>query len=132
MGEETERYRPLRQTIVPDWEVQYPPSIRAMPADRFTYLADLEPERAEVGWLPAGKTWGEMNGPIKLVTDGSGDGREYAKSLFAQSASELVYRLDGQYKTFVAAAGIGTTLICSVAVPAVSAALYNLAGGRRT
>jgi len=115
MGPETERYQPQRHSIVPDWEVRYPAAIRATPEQRITWLMDLEPAEVKPGWLPAGKTWEEMNGPIKLVTDGSGEGREYPKSLYGQSVCEVTYRLDGKYQTFVAAAGIGTTRAnCSV------------------
>lgn len=108
MGEEKESYQPQRQSIVPAWEVQYPPAIRGLPEERTVYLADLEPASAEAGWMPAGREWTELNGPVELVTDGAGNGREYPKSLYAQAASEIVYRLDGQYESFVAAAGIGT------------------------
>ncbi len=115
MGEETEEVRPVRRTIVPDWEVQYPASIRAVAPDQLTYLTDIEPKTVTPGWLPTGKTWEQMNGPVKLVTDASGEGRTYEKSLYAQAASELVYALDGRYRTFVAVAGIGTTKAdCSV------------------
>jgi endo-alpha-N-acetylgalactosaminidase len=72
------------------------------------YLIDLEPESASAGWLPAGKTWKDMNGPVKLMTTLSGLGRFYKKSIYAQAASEIVYRLDGKYKTFVAALGLGS------------------------
>ena len=109
MGEETEEYQARRQSIIPDWEVQYPPSVRGVPESQLTYLLDLEPVSATVGWLPAGKSWEGLSGSVKLVTNTAGDGRDYPKSVYAQAASEFVYPLDGQYRTFVAAAGIGTT-----------------------
>ena len=107
MGREKEQFRPRRKSIIPDWEVQYPAAVRGIPAERTTYLLDLEPVRSEPGWLPAGKAWADMNGPVKLMTTRSGLGRVYPKSIYAQARSEMVYRLDGRYETFVSAAGVG-------------------------
>jgi len=109
MGKDKERYQVVRRSIVPDWQVQYPPSVRAVPPSRVTWLVDLKPAAAKVGWMPAGKTWAELNGTVKLLTKAPAEGGTYRKSLYAQAASELVYRLDGQYTTFAAAAGLGAT-----------------------
>ena len=38
-----------------------------------------------------------------------GDGKVYERSIYAQSACEYTYRLNGRYATFAAAAGMGTT-----------------------
>ncbi len=109
LGPETEQYRPVRRSIVPDWEVQYPAAVRAIPPERITWLMDLEPAQLSPGWLPPGKTWAEMNGPVKLVTDSSGQGRDYEHSIYGESVFDATWRLDGRYETFVAAAGLGTT-----------------------
>ena len=108
MGKGKEEYRSVRRGIIPDWEVQYPASVRGIPEQRITYLIDLEPTRVEPGWLPAGKTSKDMNGPVKLMTTRSGLGRFYPKSIYAQARCEIVYALDRRYSQFVAAAGIGT------------------------
>ncbi len=108
MGPETETFQPARRTIVPNWQVQYPPHLRDLPAERVAWLIDLEPASVQPGWLPTGKTWEQMNGPIMLVTDASGQGGEYEKSLYGESVSAIQYTLNGEYKTFVAAAGLGT------------------------
>jgi len=109
MGPETETYQPERRSIVPDWEVQYPPSVRAIPDERITWLVDLEPAQLTPGWLPAGKTWAEMNGTVKLITDPSWQGRDYEHSLYGESVFDATWRLSGQYETFVAAVGFGTS-----------------------
>jgi len=109
MGSEKEEYVVPRKSIIPPWEVQYPASVRDVPESRLTYLIDLQPAKPPVvGWLAAGKTWEDMNGGVKLVTTLSGLGRFYKRSIYAQSASEIVYDLGGKYQTFVAAAGLGS------------------------
>jgi len=107
MGRDKERVPLTRRSIVPDWEVQYPATVRGVPAERLTWLVDIEPESAKVGWLPAGKSWVELSGPVKLLTRPPDQGRVYVRSLYAQAASEFVYRLDGNYATFAAAVGLG-------------------------
>jgi len=108
MGKETEEYTVERKSIIPPWEVQYPASVRDVPEEKLTYLVDLRPEKADVGWLPVGKKWEEMNGDVKLVTSLSGAGRSYGKSIYAQANSEIVYDLGGKYRTFAAAIGLGS------------------------
>ncbi len=108
MGPETEEYQPVRETIVPDWEVQYAPEVRAIPDERVTWLMDLAPAEVSPGWLPTGKTWEQMNGPVKLVTDSSYQGREYAHSIYGESVFEATWDVGGKYKYFVAAVGLGT------------------------
>ena len=107
MGEEKEEYAVQRKTIIPSWEVQYPASVQNIPATKMTYLLDLRPEKVTVGWMPAGKTWEELNGDVTLMTTLSGMGRAYNNSIYAEAPSEIVYDLGGKYKTFVAAAGLG-------------------------
>lgn len=109
MGPERESYRPERRTIVPDWEVQYLPEVRDLPEERLVWLIDMEPTHLKPGWLPTGKTWEQMHGPILLVTDNSGQGGKYEKSLYGESISEVTYALNGRYESFVAAAGLGTS-----------------------
>ncbi|MCD6362323.1 MAG: NPCBM/NEW2 domain-containing protein [Armatimonadetes bacterium] len=58
--------------------------------------------------LPAGKTWAEMNGPVRLVTDSSCQGREYEHSIYGESVFEATWDIGGRYRYFVAAAGLGT------------------------
>ena len=108
MGPEREEYQPQRRSIIPDWEVQYPASVRGVPENRLDYLIDLTPVRAEPGWLPAGKAWADLNGPVKLMTTRSGLGQLYPKSIYAQAHAEIVYSLGGKYETFVAAVGTGS------------------------
>jgi len=107
MGTEREEYPVQRKSILPPWEVRYPASVRDVPGERLTYLVDLQPEKAVVGWLPAGRKWADMNGEVKLMTSLSGERRAYGKSVYAQASSEIVYNLGGNYKTFAAAIGLG-------------------------
>lgn len=108
MGKETEEYELKRKSIIPTWEVQYPTWVTEVPKENQVYLINLRPEKVSVGWMPAGKTWEELNGDVTLMTTLSGMGREYPKSIYAEAPSEIVYNLDGKYKTFVAAAGFGS------------------------
>ena len=107
MGKEKEQYRVRRRSIIPDWEAQFPADVRDVPLSRIDYLIDLQPKEVVPGWLPAGKGWAEMNGPVKLMTTRSGLGRFYPKSIYAQASSEVVYDLGGKYSKFAAAVGIG-------------------------
>ena len=107
MGAEKEQHKAHRASIIPDWEAQYPASVRDLPDARIVHLLDLEPTRAEPGWLPAGKAWADLNGPVKLMTTRSGLGRFYPKSVYAQAHSEIEYALNGKYAKFVAAVGFG-------------------------
>jgi hypothetical protein len=108
MGKEKESYQPVRKSILPPWEVQYPTEGLGVSKENTTWLLDLTPTKGEAGWLPAGQTWQSLSGDIKLLTDRSRGGRVYSKSIYGQASSEFVYSLEGKYKTFVAAAGIGT------------------------
>ena len=115
MGTEKEQYKARRKSIIPDWEVQYPVSVRDIPDSKVVHLIDIKPARAVPGWLPAGKKWADMNGPVKLMTTRSGLGRFYPKSIYAQAHSEIEYALDGRFTNFVAAIGIGASKSdCSV------------------
>ncbi|MBM4045454.1 MAG: hypothetical protein FJ279_10085 [Planctomycetes bacterium] len=108
MGKETEEYQPTRKSIIPAWEVQYPPAVRNIPDDKLIYLIDLKPESVSVGWMPAGKTWEELNGDVTLMTTLSGLGRLYKKSIYGEAPSEIIYDLAGKYRTFVSAVGLGS------------------------
>ncbi len=107
-GSDEEEYAVQRRSIIPSWEVQYPAWLKDVPEEKITYLLDLVPEKVSVGWMPAGKTWEELNGEITLITTFSGMGRLYKKAVYAEAPSEIVYDLGGKYKTFAAAAGLGT------------------------
>ena len=89
--------------------VEYPESVRDIPAERLLYLMDLEPKNEpKPGWLPAGKKWAGMNGRVTLMSalEHKG-GIAYDKSLYAQTPTEIVYGIPEGCTTFAAAAGLG-------------------------
>ncbi len=107
MGPEQESVRPVRVSILPKWEVQYPPEVRDLPAEGWVYLSDMKPVRARTDYLPAGRDWADMNGSVTLMTSLQRDGKTYEKSLYGQANSEIVYTLGGKYATLAAAIGLG-------------------------
>lgn len=108
MGPETIPVPIVRKSLIPKYEVRYPPEVANVPIEKQTYLIDMKPaSEPNLEWMPAGTTWEELCGPIKLVVTPRGDGRVYEKSLYAQANSEIVYAIPEDAKTFVAAVGQG-------------------------
>ena len=107
MGPEKTTQQATRRSITPAWQVEYPEWVRATPPEKRLHLMDLEPARVSPGWMPAGKTWKQLNGTITLYTDNSGGGGVYAKSLYGESVSEIVYAIPEGAKAFVSAIGLG-------------------------
>ncbi|MDD3926205.1 MAG: discoidin domain-containing protein [bacterium] len=105
MGQEKESYKPERKSIIPKWQVEFPGQIDD-PKKKQLWLADLKPEKAEVGWIFPGKTWEDMKGEIKLFT-GNDEGLVCPKSLFAESVSDIIYKIPSGAEWFAAVPGIG-------------------------
>lgn len=110
MGKEREKYLPQRKKIEGSKLAvvqQYPEWVNLLPDNSFRRLIDMPVEDFKAGWLPPGKDWHEMNGNASLKTSLSGEGKLFGNSIYAQCPSELTYRLNKEYKTFLANIGIG-------------------------
>jgi hypothetical protein len=107
MGPEKEKLRPARKSIRPPWQPTFPDHVRnALPA-KVVYLMAAKPKSVKPGWMPAGKTWPELNGWVRLYADNSGDGLVCTRSLYGESVSEIIYEIPTGCATFAAAAGFG-------------------------
>ncbi len=107
MGTETESVRPKRKSIVPKWHVRFPAAVALAHKDKVRYLMHMKPTTVKPGWLPAGKTWKQMNGWVRLYTDFSQNGAVFKHSLYGESVSEIVYKIPANARIFASAIGLG-------------------------
>jgi NPCBM/NEW2 domain/F5/8 type C domain len=109
MGVKKKAYPIDRKSLVPKYEVQYPEFVKKTPKAKQKYLFDMKTAGApKIGWMPAGTTWKQLCGPIKLTINTRSDGRVYEKSLYAQAHSEITYNIPKGAKTFASAIGQGS------------------------
>jgi NPCBM/NEW2 domain/F5/8 type C domain len=107
MGDEQELYQPKRKTIKPKWQVEFPDEIYK--AKRMKYLRSLKPSvKPQIGWMPAGKTWKQLNGWVRLYTDiNSPKGLTCTQSIYAEAPSEIIYKIPNGAKYFITVPGLG-------------------------
>lgn len=114
-----------RQQWRPPLPINYPASLKNVPAEKIIWLIDIKPQKTILcldGCSPnkdtwKRKTWKEVNGVITLYTDLNNPlGIMCPKSLYAQAETTIVYNLPPGCSKFVAAAGLGTRHIQSSVV----------------
>jgi NPCBM/NEW2 domain/F5/8 type C domain len=107
MGDEQELYQPERKTITPKWQVAFP--VHIYQAKRIKYLRSLKPAvKPAIGWMPAGKTWKQLNGWVRLYTDlHSNVGLTCVQSIYAEAPSEIIYKIPPNAKYFATVPGLG-------------------------
>ena len=106
-GPDRARTRALRTSIVPPWQISFPEAVADASAARTSYLMELSPTSCKPGWMPAGKTWPELNGWVRLYADYSRQGSVFTRSLYGESVSEIVYAIPEGTRYFAAVAGFG-------------------------
>ena len=92
--------------------VVYPKAVAEAPADKITWLAELEPVEMPVpGWFPQikfkGKTWypDYHSNDLELFSGPDDKGQLYERSLWAHAETTIKYKLPEGVTTFAAAAG---------------------------
>ncbi len=107
MGSEKELFQPKRKSIRPKWQVEFPDKVNQ--AKRIRLLRNLEPAaKPEIGWMPSGKTWKQLNGWVKLYTNlNAEDGLTCPQSLYAEAPSEIVYTIPNNAEYFATVPGLG-------------------------
>ena len=105
-GAEKELVPIIRKPANPG-KIAFPIDLKTIPSSKIVYLTDTPRVSAKTDYLPVGKTIEEMAGDVTLKATQDDDGAIYEKSLYAQSNSEYVYKLNGRYKHFLAVAGLG-------------------------
>lgn len=107
MGDEQELYQPKRKIIKPKWQVEFPDNVNL--AKKVKFLRAMKPlAKPEIGWMPAGKIWEQLNGWVRLYTDiNSNLGLTCVNSIYAEAPSEIKYAIPAAAKYFVTVPGLG-------------------------